>query len=174
MSLIPLVLVLFFIAANIFAELMRKDLNPLVDPMSSYLTGPYGAVQSASYVGLSVCLMLLFPRLSAPAWHISLIVAAIAVLTVVATKWIMLSNSTQHASLERIHVIAAGLAFLGVTIAEIVFFWHTQYELLSFAAPASAVAWSRLAPTKTALEEKSYAALICVGLLVITALPLHI
>ncbi|MGA9851830.1 MAG: hypothetical protein WBR15_02745 [Gammaproteobacteria bacterium] len=172
MNILRFALVLFFIFGNVYAEAMNKTLNPISAPMSSYLTGPYGKLQSASFLGLALCMLLLIPLHAGLPWLISLIVCAASIIVVVATKWLMLSQPSEAATLERIHVISAGLAFVCATLAETDYFLHSPWLWLALAAPISAVLWNRFAPQQTALEEKSYALCVTASLVRITGIAL--
>jgi len=164
-------LVVAFVVVNVYAEAMRHDLNPLKAPLSSYLTGPYGVVQSAGYVGLMLALLLLPAALPTTGYlFVPTDMSAIALGGVVITKWLQLrATPNEHTLLETVHVVSAGIAFAEITVFEA---WyahdaHNQFLFnLAIAAPISAAAFARFAPTQTAVEEKAYTALVTAWLLV--------
>jgi len=172
MHLIILTLVLFFIATNIITEFVnRKTLSPLTNPMSSYLAGvPLAWLQDLGFGALAVALLILplifpFSMLEIATFYLS----AVAIAGVVGTKWVIQEsgNLAERALMERIHVICAGIAFAGTTLGLLLYTW--PHDGLAFGAGVGAVIsaalFARFAPKQTALEEKSYTALLMISLL---------
>lgn len=105
-----------FVAGNIIVEwLRRRTENFLQQPLSDFLTGRYGWIQSLAYLIFGLGL----------AWlgyitHISLYyVAAVAIGFVVATKWDYYYHPRQG-WIEHAHIISAGIAFGAATAGLIV------------------------------------------------------
>ena len=170
MKILLLMLIAIFVAVNAIVELVRKDLHPETDPMSSYLTGKYGWIVDASYVALAAAIALLPHYIVQPRpFDIVCYIAAVAVVLVVMTKRLYIEASpTQQPEIERAHVICAGIAFICASLALLIHGWHSQFQFfLAAAAPASAALFARFAPGKTAIEEKTYAGLVIIGLAVL-------
>lgn len=175
MQTVVLILTLFFVAANVFTEYMRRKTdNPLQQPMSAYLTGPYGVVQDYGFFALAIALVLLAVNaLSVFAWSVPLILAAVALAVVVKTKRMQIgADDVKRAALEKWHLAAAGVAFSGVTFAE---FRGSLTDEILFLFPLAAVCAAALFTlfrrTETAVLEKLYTILLICW---ITALCLEV
>jgi len=168
------VLVLFFIAANVITEWVnRKTLSPFTNPMSAYLAGvKWASLQVAGFLGLALALPLVARQFGDVPSFLSLGLADLAIVVVVATKWIIYEsgNAAEKAALERVHVIAAGVAFAGTNLALLMYTWNHGPRWALFAAlgaPVSAALFARFAPKQTSVEEKVYAALLMFSLLIL-------
>lgn len=159
-----LILTLFFVAANVFTEYMRrKSDNPLQQPMSAYLTGPYGTIQDYGFCALALALAILAAAaLPVFSWSVPLILAAVAMVAVVETKRMQLgADDTRRAAIEKWHLAAAGIAFTGVTFAE--FRGSLANEtlfLFPLAAVCAAALFTLFRRTETAVLEKFYTTLL--------------
>lgn len=163
-------LTIFFVAANIITEYMRRRTdNAAQQPMSAYLTGPYSSLQDAGFFGLAVALILL--AYSAPGslwlWHVPLYFAGVGLVGVVVTKWAQLNKTgIVYQDLEDAHLTCAAVAFGGVTVAEIYKSWGTPLAVWPIAAMAAATLFTLFKRTETAILEKLYATLIVAWLVV--------
>lgn len=171
MRILILILILFFITANVITEFVnRKALPPLSNPMSSYLAGVQLAwLQDAGFFALAAALPLVAGVFHDTVCSASLYVASFAILIVVATKWIIheSGSTAEQALMERIHVVAAGVAFAGTNLALLIYTWHSGGLAFgaALAAPISATLFARFKPGATAVEEKSYTALLMLSLI---------
>lgn len=151
-----------FVAGNIIVEwLRRRTENFLQQPLSDFLTGRYGWIQSLAYLIFGLGL----------AWlgyitHISLYyVAAVAIGFVVATKWDYYYHPRQG-WIEHAHIISAGIAYTGAILGVLMTTWHTGGLANGAALAAVAVAFlvNRFVPGNTKLEEASVAGCLMVSL----------
>jgi hypothetical protein len=141
----PLILLLtvLFVIANIACEVLRipRD-NPLVEPMSTYLAGPYGIFQSASYIGLAIAVALVGYYICIRHWtRKSFYVGAMGLILVVITKYMCLHSSGDiHMALELSHVLSALTAFFGINIGLIGASYGTLAFALSIIGPTISLA----------------------------------
>lgn len=174
MKTLVLLLVLFFVAANVAVEyLRRKTDNPLQQPMSAYLTGPYGVIQDYGFFALALAFVLLAAgALPVFSWSIPLILAAGAMVAVVETKRMQIGvDDTRRSAIEKWHLAAAGIAFVGVTFAEFrASLGNETLFLFPLAAVCAAALFTLFRRTETAVLEKLYTILLicwitiwCVG-----------
>lgn len=174
MKLLLVILTLLFFCVNVAVEFARrKTLNPLEQPLSAYLTGPYGWLQSAAYLGFSVALFLTTALYNSPTREaLAFLIGGLALWPVVLTKWVELEPWAQkyEGALEHVHIFSAGVAFLGCTLGIlwhnagtpletlvalpvgillcIVFFWHNIEPLI--------VRLFGVIPDQSTIEEKAY------------------
>ena len=156
-----------FVVGNAYAEIKRR-LNPETQPISAYITGPYGIYESAGFLSLAVG----FFCLSGPVWWTLLSIATgVALLFIVLTKWLMkyglyswllCSDSSQ---VETIHLVSAGIAFSLLVGIEAWALWPSPLVALPFAAPVSALIFTLFARSQTAIEEKVYTVLLLGGMI---------
>ncbi|MDE2101221.1 MAG: hypothetical protein KGL39_28505 [Patescibacteria group bacterium] len=169
MKILVLLLVIFFVVANVLTEyLRRKTDNAVTEPMSDYLTGPYGRIQDYGFFALSAALLILaVGGLQLVAWSVPLFCGSAALVGVVETKRLMLTHAASRPWLERVHVACAGIAFAAVTFAELYLSrGHQLLFLIPLAAVCIAALFSLFKLTQTAMLEKTYAALIVLWLIV--------
>lgn len=179
LSVVAFLFVLLFIVANVSVEIANRGrLNFLVDPMSSYLVVTRGGeFQSAGFVALAAAEVLIWLTHPTHSWLlcVPLLLSAFGLLAVVVTAWArdtFYDATTKYSDITRVHVISAGIAFLGALVAEIWILWHSVFIVLPLAAIASTVAIARLLPPsvnykRTSIEEKVTAAWISLGFLAI-------
>lgn len=161
--------VIAFGAGNAYAEVMRT-LDPADNPISAYLTGPYGKWESGGFVAFAASLLVLLGR--GPVWWQAMVaVTALSLLVVVLTKWLMryglygwLGCSTSG-GVEVWHLSAAGIAFTLAVGVEAAILWPSGWVALPLAAPVSALGFSLLDRSQTAIEEKTYTLLLYCGML---------
>ena len=162
-----------FIAGNTIAEIKRK-LNPATQPMSAYLTGPYGVWESGGFLIFSLGLLALLG--SGPLWWQALVaVTAFALWFVVLTKWLiqyglygwLLCHDEQQ--VEDIHLVAAGVSFALAVGVEAAVLWGHIAVVLPFAAPFSALIFTLFDRSQTAIEEKTYTVLLLAGMVAMIA-----
>ncbi|MGA9854297.1 MAG: hypothetical protein WBR29_03340 [Gammaproteobacteria bacterium] len=114
-----LVLTAIFIGGNIAVEYWRRKTdNPLTQPLSDYLTGPYGWIQSIAYLCFAAAmpLLALYSHGSEIVFN-SFLVGGIALVGVVLTKWVQRrATGSLYDNIEHLHVLCAGLAFGGCTV----------------------------------------------------------
>ncbi len=174
MRILLLVLITFFVIVNVAVEFLRKDLHPKTDPMSSYLTGRYGELVDASYLALGGAIGTL-PLYLGAGMHFAVIcwISTAAVFAVVLTKRLREdAPPSLQVELLHLHVLAAGIAFVSASILLLMHGWHDQFQfLIGAAAPASAALFARFKPNATAIEEKTYASLVLVGLIALVLSP---
>lgn len=163
-------LTIIFLGTNLITEYLRRSTdNPLQQPISDYLTGPYSLIQDAGFFGLSVALGLLSYFTPGPLWlwHIPLYCAGAALVGVVVTKYAQLNKrGVIYQDLEDTHLACAAVAFGGVTLAELCKSWGTPLAVWPAAAMIAAVLFTLFKRTETAILEKLYAALIVAWLVV--------
>ncbi len=165
--------VVAFVLGNAYAEIKRK-LNPETQPISAYLTGPYGVWESGGFLVFSLGLLALLGH--GPVWWQFLVgLTVVALWFVVLTKWLikyglygwlLCSDSNQ---VERIHLISAGVAFISAIGVEAAVLWPSPWVALPFLAPVSALAFFLLDRNQTAIEEKVYTIFLLAGMLVVIA-----
>lgn len=155
---------IIFVIGNVLVEWLRRGTdNFLQQPLSDFLTGKYGWLQSLAYLifglgfawlGFTVHIWLYY-------------VAAVAVGLVVATKWGYYYHPSE-AWIEHAHVISAGIAFGAATAGLIV----ERHGILPWLGPiaysASMLVWKSLSsfiqrstgvtPDQQAVGEKIYTA----------------
>lgn len=158
--------VAIFAGALLLSLLLRRQaVPPLTQPISSYITGPYGWLTTAGFAGMLGALWLLGYAEPGPlwTWTVPLFVSSVALAGVAATKWGQLAvptTSITHSDLEDLHILCAALAFGGVTVAEL----HSTVGAGFTWAPWSAVIlvliFTLLKWSNTTLLEWSYTALI--------------
>lgn len=169
MRIVVLLLVLFFVASNVIVEYLRRETdNAVTEPMSDYLTGPYSRWQDYGFFALSAALLILaVAGVDLIAWSVPMFCAAASLVGVVETKRLMLTHPAQKATLKRLHIACAGVAFAGVTFAELyISRGHEVLFLIPLAAVVIAALFSLFKLTQTAILEKAYAALIVLWLIV--------
>ena len=166
------VIIAFFIAANVAVEYRnRAILPPFRSDLSAYLAGvPWFWVQDLGYLALAVCLPLIGYWLGGLAVEVLCDVSAVGLVVVVVTKDLIAYskfNPLVKGDLEIAHVAAAGLTFGLLTVALLVHSWlePSTTFVAALLAPLSAAAFNRLAPNRTALEEKTYTLLMLVAML---------
>lgn len=153
-----------FVAGNILVEWLRRHTdNFLQEPLSDFLTGRYGCIQSWAYLIFGLGFAWL-----AYTTHIWLYyVAAVAIGLVVDTKWDYYLHPTKS-WIEHAHVISAGIAFAAATAGLIV----QRHGILPWLGPiaysASMLVWKPLSafiqrvtgitPDQQAVGEKVYTA----------------
>ncbi len=166
MTHIIIILIFGFVASNVIVEAYNiKGMSPLTNPMSAYLAGvPLFWLQDAGYVAMSFALILtgtLWPPLHWIAW-----ICAFAIVMVVGTKL----DANGHPEMERLHVICAGIAFVGLEALVLFHNWgHLGVALYAaLAGPAVTFLLYRFAPQAqaSALEEKVLTIFLCGSLLV--------
>ena len=162
----------FFIAANVAVEFRnRKALPPFRSDLSAYLAGvPWFWVQDLGYLVLAVFLPLIGYSLGGLAVEILFDVSAFGLVVVVGTKDLIAYsglNPLEKGDLEIAHVAAAGLTFALLTVALLIHSWlePSATFISALLAPLSAAAFNRLAPKKTALEEKAYTLFLLIAML---------
>lgn len=139
-----LILVGLFIAGNLAVSVRNKaTLNPWKTVMSDYLAGhPWSDLQDTGFFSLALALVLLSFVLHAGAWvSVPLWVAACALVVVIVTKLVIDANPSapDRNTLERLHVIAAGLAFSGVLAALLIYGYSANRVAFGLACLAPAV-----------------------------------
>jgi hypothetical protein len=162
----------FFVAANVAVEYRnRKSLPPFRSDLSAYLAGvPWFWLQDLGYLALAVCFPLIGERFGGLAVEILFDVSAFGLVVVVLTKDLIAYsglNPLVKGDLEIAHVAAAGLTFGLLTVALLVHSWlePSTTFVAALLAPLSAAAFNRLAPKKTALEEKAYTLFLLIAIL---------
>lgn len=97
--------IVIFLLANIIVEYLRRDQDDIWEqPMSAYLAGSYGWIQSIAYILFSIGLIL--TGILTGQWIFYL--ASAGLIIVVVTK----HYKEEKDIIEHIHVIGAGFAFL--------------------------------------------------------------
>lgn len=139
-----LILIGLFIAGNIAVSLRnRATLNPWKTVMSDYLAGhPWSDLQDTGFFSLALALPILSFVLHAGVWVTApLWVAGVALVVVVVTKLVIDASPTapDRDTLERLHVIAAGLAFSGVLAALLIYSYSANRVAFGLACLAPAV-----------------------------------
>jgi len=128
----------WFLFANIIVEFLRVSQdNPLQEPMSTYLLGPWGWLQSAAYIGFSISMVLgAFYIWNHRGIYWSFMIGALGMLMVVFTKWVEQYFSGEiHHTLLLIHGLSAAMTFIGFNIALVMVSWGTMYVIAAFLAP---------------------------------------
>ena len=166
-----------FVAGNVIAE-VKRQLNPATQPISAYLTGPYGVWESGGFLIFSLGLLALLGH--GPVWWQAMVAAtAFSLWFVVLTKWLikyglygwLLCRTAQQ--LEDIHLVSAGIAFaLAVGVEAVVLWGHYLAVALPFAAPFSALIFTLFDRSQTAIEEKTYTIFLLAGMIAVIAVLL--
>ncbi len=159
---------LFYAALPPAMDSSVRDLSIINDPISSYLTGPYGWFLDAGFVALAAALWLFVlgsPLLAA--WGFA--VGGIGVLGAMLTKRIptMLGQNIDGKPWEPIHLVCAALGFVGTWAAELAFSFHYHLQvgfLIAAFQAILALVFLHLHSTKTAVLEKVEIVLILVWL----------
>ena len=167
-----LVGVIAFIFGNVYAEIKRGQLNPETQPISAYLTGPYGVWESSGFLLFSLSLLGLLGH--GPGWWQGLVlVTAAALWFVVLSKWLIKYGlygwvfcSTAN-QVERIHLISAGIAFTLAVGVEATVLWPSLWVIIPFAAPLSALGFYLFDRKQTAINEKAYTLFLLLGMLAV-------
>lgn len=161
-----------FAATNVVVEYRnRKTLPVLSNPMSSYLAGhPLTWLQDAGFLIFAIVLPVVaygMHKMEATEWvYPILYISSLALIGVVATKLEIDDKPRLQSMLEKYHVLCAGAAFTGTTLALLLATYHIGGIAFgaALAAPISALLFYRFAPGKTAIEEKVYTILLLVSL----------
>lgn len=159
MKILLLTLISAFVLGNILTEWRNRKMLPWTqNPISAYLADvPWAWMQDLGFFALASALFLMGDSLS-PA-GMAFVVAGLALILVVVTKYyIAFSNASaiDKTEAEKIHIICAGIAFTGITVAMLMETWHTGdlAKDAALAAPGVAFLFYRFQPQKLALEEK--------------------
>ena len=165
-----------FVAGNVIAE-VKRQLNPATQPISAYLTGPYGVWESGGFLIFSLGLLALLG--SGPVWWQAIVGwTAFALWFVVLSKWLIKYGlygwllCTDESQVENIHLISAGVAFILAVGVEAAVLWPSPLVALPFTAPASALVFSLFDRSQTAIEEKTYTIFLLAGMIAVIAVLL--
>lgn len=160
-----------FVAGNVIAE-VKRQLNPATQPISAYLTGPYGIWESGGFLVFSLGLLALLG--SGPIWWQALVGwTAFALWFVVLSKWLIKYGlygwllCTDESQVENIHLISAGIAFILAVGVEAAVLWPSPLVALPFTAPASALVFSLFDRRQPAIEEKTYTIFLLAGMIAV-------
>ncbi len=115
-KLLELGLLAFFGVTAVLVELLRKDVNPLNSPISTYLTGPYSYLEDLGFVALFGALEFLPHYLKLELLPTVLLSASgVGVLFAMLTRKFFpkLFPSLSSSKITQIHVASAAVGFLG-------------------------------------------------------------
>ena len=147
-----------FLAAFVAVQVLRHDLSLQNDPISAYLTGPFGWFLDAGFVFLAAALVWL--SLASDGWAaLGFAAGSLGVLWAMLTKRIpaMLGQNIDAPPWEPLHLLAAAAGFIGTWTGELVFSVqaHLQFGfLLAAVQGALALLFVHFHSTKTAILEK--------------------
>lgn len=160
-----------FVAGNVIAE-VKRQLNPATQPISAYLTGPYGVWESGGFLIFSLGLLALLG--SGPVWWQGAVAGtAVALWFVVLSKWILKYGlygwlfCKNAAEVEHIHLISAGFSFALAVGMEVGVLWGHPAVLIPFVAPFSALIFTLFDRSQTAIEEKTYTIFLLAGMIAV-------
>lgn len=162
----------FFVAANVAVEYRNRRLfPPFRDDLSEYLADvPWFWLQDAGYFALAFALPAIGFTLGGLWVEILFSVACVALVFVVLTKLVIHYGGVGPfvaGEMETAHLVSAGVAFGAITVALLIHSWLRPNItfVASLLAPLSAAAFNRLAPQRTAIEEKTYTLCLLIAIL---------
>lgn len=155
-----------FILSNVVVEGLRlsRD-NPLREPMSAYLKGPYSEFQVEGYALLALGLIAFGEAIK----RVSMTTQRILWVTAVSLVGVVVTKLLHHGVvIEHVHTTFAGLAFLSLTVAEIVYgckadTWNVLFPIVALVI---FLVIAIMTPTYTGpIFEKFYALILVLGIM---------